>query len=717
MTPTLPLVRDLVLAGGGHTHALVLHAWAMAPLPGVRLTVINPSPTAPYTGMLPGYIAGHYTRGDLDIDLVKLCRRAGARLVLGRVTGIDRDARAVTVPGRPAIAFDLLSVDIGITSDLPAISGYGEHAVSAKPLGTYARRWEGWLEAVEAGQTAPDIAIIGGGVAGVELALAMAHRLAGHTPRLTLIEAATLLPHIGPGAKARLRAHLDRLGVTVIERAQVVAVTAAGVILGSGQTIAASLVVGAAGARPQDWLRDTGLALTNGYIDVDPFLRTRTDPAIFAVGDCAHMTHAPRAKAGVYAVRQAPYLLANLRAALGVGRMRAYQPQRDYLKLVSLGGKTALADKWGLPLEGAWLWRLKDRIDARFMGQFRQARPMPPALPPARVSDGVDKPLCGGCGAKVGAQALRAALPPAPVRDDILAAAGDDAALLRVGGVTQVLATDHLRALVDDPFVMAQIAAAHSLGDIRAMGATPQAALVNLTLPRMNPVLQARTLAEVMAGLTHVLTPEGAAIIGGHTTMGPELQIGVTLTGTVSGPVLRKAGAQPGDALILTKALGSGVIMAAEMAWAAPGDVVAGAIAQMVQSHAQAAGLLVPQARAMTDVTGFGLAGHLAEMLAQDRLGAVLHLAQVPVLPGAEALVAAGHASSLARDNRAALAARLVAPDTARAQLLWDPQTAGGLLAAVPAAQAQTLTRALQAQGYSAALIGHVTQEGPITAA
>ncbi|MFN4056744.1 MAG: selenide, water dikinase SelD [Roseinatronobacter sp.] len=350
------------------------------------------------------------------------------------------------------------------------------------------------------------------------------------------------------------------------------------------------------------------------------------------------------------------------------------------------------------------------------MGQFRDARPMAPALPPARVNDGVDKPLCGGCGAKVGAQALQGALPQAPVRADIIAATGDDAALLRVGGVTQVLATDHLRALVDDPYVMGQIAATHALGDIWAMGATPQAALINLTLPRMNATLQARTLSEVMAGLSHILTPHGAAIIGGHTTMGAEMQIGVTLTGTLCGPALRKSGARPGDALILTKALGTGVIMAAEMVWAAPGDVVAGAIAQMIQPQAQAARLLAPQARAMTDVTGFGLAGHLAEMLAQDRLGAVLHLDDLPILPGAEALVETGHASSLEPDNRAALSGRVTMPNTARSSLLFDPQTGGGLLAAIPPDCALDVLAAIRAAGYAAAIIGHVTDNVTISA-
>ena len=706
-----PVTRDLVLVGGGHTHALVLHAWAKAPLAGVRLTLINPEPSAPYTGMLPGFIAGHYPREALDIDLVRLARRAGAAWVLGRAAHLDRANRLIEVPGRPPIPYDIAAIDIGITSDLPMIPGYAEHAVSAKPLGAYAAAWEAWCSGLEAHTHAPRIAVIGGGVAGVELALAMAYRLRAHAPEIHVIEAGRLLPHIGARARQRLQAHLDRAGVRVLQEARVAEVRMDGVTLADGRSVAASLVLGAAGARPQPWLAQSGLELHDGFITVDPYLRAITDSAIFAVGDCAHMAHAPRAKAGVYAVRQAPYLLANLRAALGAGRMRKYYPQRDYLKLVSLGGRSALADKWSLPLEGRWLWRLKDRIDEKFMRQFRDARPMPEAPPQARA-DGVDAiaPLCGGCGAKLGAGALRAALPVSAPHPGIEAGIGDDAAILQTGGARQVIATDHLRALVADPWLMARIAATHALGDIWAMGAHPQAALASVTLPQMSPALQARSLQAIMDGARDVLDPAGATIVGGHSSMGAEMQIGFTLTGLLDGRATQKTGARPGDVLILVKPLGTGVIMAAEMRWAAPGAVVAAACAMMTMSQAAAARLLAPHAHAMTDVTGFGLAGHLHEMVEPDGLSVALMLDAIPLLDGAEALAAQGHASDLAQENRRALGAVLDAPATARAALLVDPQTAGGLLAAVPPGQVEELLAQLRAAGYPAARIGQITE-------
>lgn len=241
-------------------------------------------------------------------------------------------------------------------------------------------------------------------------------------------------------------------------------------------------------------------------------------------------------------------------------------------------------------------------------------------------------------------------------------------------------------------------------------------ALLQLTLPRLSPTLQAATLAEIMAGAASILGPVGADIVGGHTSVGAELTIGFTMTGTATRPIL-KGGAQPGDALILTKAIGSGVIMAAEMALArlpdvVLGEVVAHALARMQHPLAATAAILAPQATAMTDVTGFGLAGHLHEMVQASGFGATLILADVPLLPGALALSSAGHASSLMLANRDAVTGAMDAPHGAHADLLYDPQTGGGLLAAVPQDRAQALLAQLHAVDEDAAIIGSMT-DGP----
>jgi len=693
---SLPLTRDLVLIGGGHTHALVLRRWGMTPLPGVRVTVINPGPTAPYSGMLPGFVAGHYTREELDIDLVKLARFAGARIINGYATGIDKDARTINVAGRPPIAYDVAAVDVGITSDMPDLPGFATHATPAKPLGTFASRWDSFRAQAEA----PQIAVIGGGVAGAELAMAMAHALRDRQPTVRLIDRSHVLTALGYKARQKMLAALTANSIEIIDDAEVTEIFAQGIVLRDGRTVRSDFTTGAAGAKPHDWIAATGLDLHEGFIEVDANLQSSA-PEVFAVGDCAHLSHDPRPKAGVYAVREAPVLFDNLRAVLSGGSLRRYKPQHDYLKLVSLGAKSALAERFGTAREGPLLWKLKDHIDRKFMHQFdtlpAMAAPKLPRTKALGMQEALgDRPMCGGCGAKVGRAALQTVL---------TAHFGDDAAEVQPG---QVMSTDHLRALTHDPVMMTRIAAVHALGDIWAMGAKPQAATASLILPRMSATLQERTMAEIMTTASAVFSKAGAKIIGGHSSLGDELTIGFAVTGLTEAPVTL-AGARPGDKLILTKPIGSGTIMAAEMAGQANGVDVIACLDLMVQDQAQAS-VILGKAHAMTDITGFGLAGHLRGLCDASGAGAVLDLEAIPLMGGALALSDAGVRSSLFDDNRIG-AGPIMGPGL---DLLFDPQTAGGLLAAVSARSAKPAVKKLQDAGYTAAVIGEMTEGAEI---
>ena len=719
MQTQIPLTRDLVLIGGGHAHALVLRMWGMKPLPGTRLTLINPGPTAPYSGMLPGHIAGHYTREALDIDLVKLARFAGARLILGEATAIDPETRTITVGDR-RVAYDLASIDVGIHAEMPDIDGFAEHGTGAKPLDSYASAWRNFLARAKARDVAPEVAVIGGGVAGAELSLAMAHALhrdVGDTARVTVIEAGDRITGKTAGATRHLDAAMARLGVTTELNAEVTRLTTDGVELADGRTLPARFTVGAAGAFAHSWLADSPLPLTHdGFVKVDAYLRVQGRRDLFAVGDCAHLSHAPRPKAGVYAVRSGPVLFHNLRAALVGDPPKTYRPQGDYLKLVSLGGQDAIAEKYGLSFAAPWVWRWKDRIDRRFMDKFQSLPKMPGPALPALVTQGVreelgGKPLCGGCGSKLGPEALSGVLSslPAPSRADVLSGPGDDAGVLDLGDTRQVLTTDHLRAFTEDPATMARIAAVHALGDIWAMGAKPQSAMVQVTLPRMSPALQSRTLAEIMQAAGEVIRAAGAEVVGGHSTMGAELTLGFSLTGLTSAPI-PKGGAKSGDALILTRPIGAGTLLAAEMQGAASGHDVAHLLDHLSRPQGDAAEVLT-NAHAMTDVTGFGLAGHLLEICRASDLSAELSLDMIPLYPGALALAEAGHRSTLHPANQAA--APVAGAEGARGALLHDPQTAGGLLAAVEADQAEALVAALRLLGHEAAVIGRMVAGAP----
>lgn len=712
MLRPVPLTRDLVLVGGGHAHALVLRSWGMKPLPGVRVTVINPGPTAPYTGMLPGHVAGHYGRDDLEIDLVKLCRFAGARLILDKAVDVDRAARQVVLAGREAVAYDVASIDVGITAQMD-VPGFVQHGTGAKPLDVYAAKWRSFLEKVKAGEVAPEVAVIGGGVAGCELAMAMAFALrqAGVVSTVAVIEAGSDISGMGARAKVRVLAAMADLGVHVHVGTRVARVEETCVVLEEGAVIPAQLTVGAAGAFPHDWVSGTDMPLKDGFIEVGSDLRVLGDEALFAVGDCAHMGFAPRPKAGVFAVRAAPVLHDNLRAVLSGGRLRPFKPQKDYLKLISLGGQSAMAEKFGMTFGGPMLWRWKDRIDRSFMEKLSDFPVMQVPTVKGDVAVGVrdilaQKPLCGGCGAKVGGDVLSGVLAHLEVSgNEVLTGPGDDAAVIRQpGGGFQVLSTDHLRGMVEDADVMTRIAAVHALGDVWAMGAKPQVALTSLVLPQMSPELQARTLAEITAATREVMEEAGAQLVGGHTTMGAELTIGFTVTGTRDVMPITVAGAQVGDVLVLTRAIGSGVLLAADMQGRANGRDVA-AMLDVMQQGQRAQAEILHGAHAMTDVTGFGLAGHAAAIARASGVDVVLWQDQIPVYAGVRTLSEAGVASTLMPANR-----RNAPVEGLDDPLLFDPQTAGGLLAALPKKAAENAVQALNAAGLTGVIIGEVLQ-------
>jgi len=718
-----PLSRDLVLVGGGHTHALVLRRWGMKPLPGARLTLIDPGACATYTGMLPGFVAGHYSLRDIEIDLVRLARFAGARIIFDKATGLDREARLIHLAGRPPVRYDIASFDIGATAALPDIEGFDDFAHSVKPMGPFANAWQAFVEDRQSQRDAAQCIVIGGGVAGVELALAMAHRLRAAglaASRVILIEAGDqILAAAQAGTRRRLVAACRDQGVDILTGTRIIRLRQGTAELHDGRTLAADFVVSAAGARAHDWIAKTGLSQTEGFVNVDKDLRSLNDPDVFAVGDCAHLTHAPRPKAGVFAVREAPVLFQNLKAALSGGAVTSYHPQSDYLKLISMGGKTAVGHKHFLALAGRRVWALKDHIDRTFMARLTDLPAMRAPEAPAERALGeagsaMPDMLCGGCGAKVGRSSLTAALKDIgpPMREDTVHGRGDDSAVLRIGGQLQVFTTDHLRAFIEDPYLMGRITAVHALGDIWAKGAQPQSALLSLIIPRMSEAMQAATVAEITSAVSDVLREAGADLVGGHTSLGRELTVGLSVTGLLEGTAIGLDGARPGDALVLTKPIGSGVILAGHMRGAARGEDVRQALDIMQRPLAAASRILGPAAHAMTDVTGFSLAGHLMSVLEASGAAAEILLSAVPLMPGAEQLAGQGVRSSIWQSN-SSMDGRISRPVSAASDLLYDPQTAGGLLAAVPEALVSGVLDQLEAAGETGWVIGRVTEGTP----
>jgi selenide,water dikinase len=711
ISPVSPISQDLVLIGGGHAHVHVLKNIGMRPIPGLRVTLIARDIETPYSGMLPGYVAGHYAFAECHIDLVRLARFAGARLIHDEAIGLDRAARQVLCRDHPPIRYDLVSLDIGSTPRAGTVPGAEAYTVPVKPIDNFGGRWEKLLERARClGRLR--LAVVGGGAGGVELAVSAHHRLTQvlrRPPEVALVTRDALLPSHNP----RVRRHFARIlavrGIRVFANAPVVRIEPGRLFTADGGEIGFDEALWVTEAAAAPWLAETGLTLdAGGFVAVDEYWRSLTDPVVFAAGDVAAMQGHPREKAGVYAVRAGPKLAENLRRAAAGRPLRRGVLQKRGLALIGTGDGHAVASRGPFAAEGRWLWHLKDWIDRRWMRRYTEL----PAMPEG--DDGAMR--CGGCAAKVPADVLgRVIARLMPAAGDTVAlglASPDDAAVVTLPGAPPLLQTvDFFRAMVGDPYLLGRIAATHALGDIYAMGGVPDTALAIATLPPARPAIIEHDLFHLLRGGTEVLEMAGAVLVGGHSAEAAELALGFAVTGRPRpGRLLRKCGLRPGNRLILTKPLGTGVILAAEMRGKAPARVVAGAVAAMQQSAADASATLIAHgATACTDVTGFGLAGHLVEMLAASRVDAALDPAAIPALDGALALLAEGVASSLHASNLGSLAAVAdIDPGTPLAGLLIDPQTAGGLLAGVPAGEAGACLDELRRLGYHAAEIGVV---------
>lgn len=374
--------QRLVLLGGGHAHLFVLRAFGRRPMPNLEITLVAKEVMAPYSGMLPGYVAGHYALDDCSIDLKRLARFADARVLAGEAVAIDRRTRTVALRSGERLAYDALSIDVGIAPDTSGIAGAQAHALLVKPISAFAPKWQDLLDRVNMPDGPRRIVAIGGGAAGIELILAAHWRItggqapipAGERPfSFTLVAGMGVLPSHPPRARRLARAALAHARVDVIEHDTAVEIAPGRIRLRSGRWIDADAAIVSTQAKAPAWFADTGLVRdVEGYLALRPTLQTLTDDDIFAAGDCASVIVHPRPKAGVFAVRQGPVLAEHLRRHLAMRLLDPFEPQRKFLTLISLGGKSAIASRGSLAVAGRWAWRLKDYIDRRFAAGFKR---------------------------------------------------------------------------------------------------------------------------------------------------------------------------------------------------------------------------------------------------------------------------------------------------------------------------------------------------------
>lgn len=736
MSHGVPRRRELVLLGGGHSHVQVLRGLLMKPRPDARVTVVVDRADAVYSGMVPGLVAGEYDPEQLTIDVRPLARRANAAVVLAVAERVDPSARRVHLVGRPPIAYDVLSINTGATVRGLELPGVPAHALATRPIGRFAAAFPPAARRF-AGRSAR-VVVVGAGAAGVELAFCARERLlregATSVDVHLLLGDAGLLPGRSRRLQARVRAEAAARGIGFVT-GRAAAVHADRVELSDGADLPADLVLWATGSIGWELGRSSGLPVDErGFIQVEPTLQVVGQPDVFAVGDAAVLTTWPDIpKAGVYAVREGPYLAENLRRRLDqltderaaearspTRPLRPYRPQRDFLALLNLGDGTAIADKWGLALGGRLAMRWKDRIDRRFMERFqvlapdgRKAGPFERGVP--AMADGAMGPMvCGGCAAKVGEGPLLRALDrlgKGP-RGVAVGGRGDDAVILQLGGSRIAASVDSFSAFVDDPYLVGRVAAHNALSDLLAQGVRPQAVLALVQVAW--DCDEEEALFQVLAGARTALDEAGVELAGGHSTVGPRMTVGFAALGAVQDEPWSHDGARIGDSIVLARALGTGVILNADMAGEARSAWVEPALSGMLRGNLRAFEALRPLSlRCVTDVTGFGLGGHLGELMRESGTTAKVDLAAIPALPGSLELLAAGHRSTLHEANRQAGKAMALPGSSPRVELLFDPQTAGGLLACVPAGQVERVLDVLRAAGEQPVAIAEVVERAP----
>lgn len=714
--------------------------WQQQPIADCQLTLISAQPLCAYSAMLPGTMTGLYSPEEPQIDLEGLTCRAGVRLILAEASGLDPKTQRVEFANRPAIGFDAASVAVGsVPAGLPKTMPPG--FVSTKPLHTLVDRLTTGLRQLPAGQAS--VAIVGGGAVGVELALCVSLWLKDNhrSATLDLYEAG---PHILSEHRTKTIRIAERqltAGGVRIQCNRRVTTNPDGSLSADGTpSIPADLVLWCAGAAPPPLLAAIDLPKSqDGFLLVDPTLQSVSHAPVFAAGDTAQIRDQIIPRSGVYAVRQGPVLWKNLKALLGNRPMENFRPQKSVLSLLSTGDGRAIGEYRGLSGVSRWLWNLKQRIDRSFLTMhqsgmahtgmaIRNLRQTETGGRTAGSETGAIHSAspsvmrCSGCGGKTSSRVLSSVI--GRLRDEhphlahpVFLQSEDAAVFSASPGAVDAASSDFFPAFLEDPWLTGRVAAIHSLSDLWARGIQPTVALAMVTLPEGSHRKQSELLYQVLKGGLQELAHGGAILAGGHTTNGHELTIGFTVLGQTQGqPLFSKGGLKPGQRLILTKPLGTGVILAARSAGRTRARTMAAVVQQMLISN-QAASRIARNygVTGATDVTGFGLAGHLLEMLDASGCSAELSLGSILLIDGAAELFDEGFRSSLDPENRAAESAiqDCAGRDTAAWHALFDPQTSGGLLLAVDAAFEMDALRELRAAGDStAAAIGTVRATG-----
>ena len=617
---------------------------------------------------------------------------------MDRVCGIDQQRQEIHFENRTPIPFDALSIGVGSVPTTNNIQDPDGALLLIKPMQTFLQRLEdrvAQLNSADAKKARPlRVAIVGAGVAGIEIVFCIQQyferrHLACEVRLVTRGE--QILSGMQENTRHKVHHELAKRNIQVNTSQQVTEVTyqylrsqgtSTQDARGDSREWPADIVIAATGARAPEFLGTLSLPKDpRGFLATDATLRSTKGSPVFAVGDTGTIVQPEQnselPKAGVYAVRQGPFLWKNLRRLLDGKQLANYSPQQDFLRLINLGDGQAIGQLRGLAFQGHWVYRLKNRIDSKFMEKFE---------PVVMQAERGEEMQCQGCGCKFGADNLQSAIQT--FLGDEQQIELEDVSVVGEEHSRLVASTDFFTLPINDAFLSGRITAIHAASDVIAAGGKVQQALANVVLQEGDPRSQQRYLHDFLTGANQEFEQLGGTIVGGHTIVGPRVEAGFTVIGSVGDTRFRKSELQVGDKMYLTKPIGVGVALAAHMRALLPADAFRDLLNTMLQSNHEIANCAAKfGVKAATDITGFGLAGHLIEMLQASQLSATLFMDQVDFLACTQKLVQEGIESSLLPDN--IRTSRFVEKsedfqDKAEFRLMFDPQTCGGLLLAIP---------------------------------
>lgn len=699
--------------------------------------------------MVPGYVSGFYSLEECHIDLCRLATFAQARVIMSSAVGIDSKTRTVhlsspsstnrLVSGRPPLRYDILSVNVGITPDTLGIPGVEEYTVPVKPISLFAdklekilAKFERFLSEKNGGMHIYTVVVVGGGAGGVELACALQYRLSCISKErstqpcfeVSIVSKGLILNSSHSSVRKRMLRLLNERNIDVIEATGGVCKVEKGVLHTAEQEISFDDCVWCTQATAPEWFRNTDLMIDDkGYLVVDEFLSVEGSHGhVFGAGDCVTMSKSPRPKAGVYAVRAGPILADNIERAIFNKSLKPWYPQSSNLSLIACGNRHALMSKKWLSYDAGFLWAWKDHIDTKFMAMYgsdldkmvgNSMNKIPSNSQDFERISSLQQMRCGGCGSKVGSTILTSVLKTLQQRQGAESSKvswGDDAAIIPSPskGFKMIQTIDFFKCpkILQDPYIFGYIAAVHAMSDCYAMNGEPTSALVLVVLPLAIPEKVEEQLYHIMCGAVDALAEAGCTLVGGHTSEGSEFSIGLSITGTVpEDDIWKKGGMIPGNDIILTKPIGTGVILAAADAGMPVGAYFAAIQESMSQSNLGARNALQTHSvTACTDVTGFGVLGHLLEMCQASEQQCEIDIDSIPIFPGVQRYIRKGTASSLTPENERMVSSRVTGVEYAKEKNIWsallDPQTSGGLLFTVNESETERCLQKLVKAGF-----------------